>query len=199
MGEADQEETEVFRPTSGRVSGALAMLVAGLVVAVAVLDGEGGFGPRIATAAVLGGTLAWASMLRPRVLLGGDQLVLRNMVETVRIPLAAVEELVVRQVLAVRAGDRRYVSPAVGRPLRKVVRNKPVQHDPARPPTEVPYADYVEQRIRRRAEDARSAAGVRRGSTDQVALAAGVRREPAVLPIALLVLATLAFVASFLL
>ena len=46
---------------------------------------------------------------------------MRNMLETIQIRLVAVEELAVRQVLAVRAADRRWVSTAVGRSLRKTM------------------------------------------------------------------------------
>ena len=72
--------------------------------------------------AVLAAVLAWASMLRPALWATPDHLVMRNMLETVHVPLAAIEQLAVRQVLAVRAGDRRYVSTVVGRPLRKAMR-----------------------------------------------------------------------------
>ena len=54
-------------------------------------------------AALLGGVLVWASLLRPRVSASRETLYLRNMLETIHIPLAAVDELVVRQVLT-RAG-----------------------------------------------------------------------------------------------
>lgn len=198
MGKVHDAETEVFRPTSGRIMGALSLPVAAVVVLVAVLDGEGGFGPRIGATAALLGVLAWASMLRPGLSLTAEHLVMRNMLETIRIPLVAIEELAVRQVLAVRVGDRRFVSPVVGRPWRKLV--KPTgqkQPDPSRPLTEVPYAEFVEQQIRARADDARDRAGVRRGSDEQLALADGVRREPDWLPIGLVALAVLAVVVSF--
>lgn len=200
MGKVHDAETEVFRPTSGRITGALSLPVAAIVVVVAVLDGEGGFGPGIASAAALLGVLAWASMLRPGLSLTPEHLVMRNMLETIHIPLAAVEELAVRQVLAVRVGEKRFVSPVVGRPWRKLVRPGASQEaDPSRPVTEMPYADYVEQQIRQRADDARARAGVRRGSDEQLALADGVRREPAWLPIALTALAAGAVVVSLLL
>ena len=74
--------------------------------------------------AVLAAVLAWASMLRPALWVAGEHLVMRNMLETVHVPLAAIEQLAVRQVLAVRAGDKRYVSTVVGRPWRKAVRTR---------------------------------------------------------------------------
>ena len=45
-------------------------------------------------------------MLRPALWVTREHLVMRNLAETVHIRLAAVEEMAVRQVLAVRAADR---------------------------------------------------------------------------------------------
>ena len=59
---------------------------------------------------------------------------MQNMLETVHVRLAAVEEMAVRQVLAVRAGDRRLVSTVVGRTWRKALlsRRRADEHDAAR-------------------------------------------------------------------
>jgi hypothetical protein len=181
---------ERFRPTSGRVTGVLAVLLAAAVVVIALVDPQRGFSAPVTAVAVLVGLLAWSAMLRPALWVTERHLVMRNMLETIHIPLAAIEELAVRQVLAVRAGDRRFVSSVVGRPLRKVMRHHPREvADPAKPPTEVAYADFVEDRVRELAEQARDRAGVRRGSEEQLALAADVRREPAWVPIALVAVA----------
>ena len=126
---------------------------------------------------------------------------MRNTVETVRVPLSAIEGLAIRQVLAVRAGDKRYVSPAVGRSWRKtMVGDKPAtRKDADLPITEIDYVDYVEQEIRDRMERARAAAGITLLSDEQLALAAGVRRAPAWPPITLVVAAGLSLLASILL
>jgi hypothetical protein len=151
--------------------------------------------------ALLGGVLAWASMLRPALWLTPTDLVMRNMLETVHLPLAAIEEMAVRQVLAVSVGDRRYVSTAVGKSWRKALKSSaPGGREPAgdQRVTDLPYVDFVEQRLRQRVDDAREAAGVRRGSDEQLALAAGVRRERAWLPIGLIAVAAVAFVVTLL-
>jgi hypothetical protein len=189
---------EKFHHTSGRVSGVLALLLAGAVVVVALLDRDAGVSGPVAAGAALAGVLAWATMLRPGLWVTEQHLVMRNMLETVHVPLAAIEELAVRQVLAVRAGERRFVSTVVGRPLRKVVRSQGRVVDPAKPPTEVAYPDYVEDRVRELVDEARDRAGVRRWSDEQAALAAGVRREPAWLPIGLLVACLVVLVATLL-
>lgn len=177
--------------TSGRVTG---WLVVGLAAAVAGLVGvEDSPGSPVVAGAALAAVLAWAAMLRPGLAVRDGHLVLRNMLETVSIPLVAIEQLVVRQVLAVRAGGRRYVSTAVGRSLRKVVTGpRPARgssHGDERRVQVLSEADLVEERVHRLMEDARAVAGIRPGSDEQQALADGVRREPAWVPIALVLVA----------
>ncbi|WP_310529594.1 hypothetical protein [Nocardioides sp.] len=189
-----------FRPTSGRIMGSLAVIAAFAVVVIAVVDPGVVPAPVVAGAALLG-VLGWASMLWPRVSVTPEHLVLRTMVQHQRLPLAAVEDLAVRQVLAVRVGDRRYVSTAIGKSWRKAMvgDRTATRKDADKPITEVAYADYVEQEIRRRMEHARAVAGVGLLSDEQLALAAGVRRKPAWLPIALMAVATLGLLVSFVL
>jgi hypothetical protein len=186
---------ESFRPTSGQVPGWIGLVLVAAVVVFGLADRDRGFPAPVVAGALVLGVLDWAALLRPRVRLEGRWLVLRNMLETVRIPLAAIEEVAVRQVLAVRAGDRRFVSPAVGRSLRRSMRGEKPATMPARP-GEQPYPDFVEERIRHRAEEARAVEGVARYSDEQVALAAGVRREPAWPEIGLLALTVVAFVVT---
>jgi hypothetical protein len=215
-GESSEEDLEHFPPTGGRVVG-----VAGLVLAVGfvvlwVLDRDAVPAP-VAAGAVVGGVLVWSSLLRPRVSVSRETLHLRNMLETVHVPLAAVDELVVRQVLALRVGEKKFVSPAVGRKLRKVIRAPrptpmlapplPDTMDdavgpasaPERAPTEIDYVDHVEGRIRERIAEARTRHGVRAYSDEAAALARDVRREPAWPEIAALVLTTALFVVTLVL
>ena len=189
-----------FRPTSGRIMGSLAVVAASTVVAIAFAD-RAAVPASVVAGAVLLGVLGWASMLWPRVSVTAEDLVLRTMVEYQRLPLAAVENLAVRQVLAVRVGDKRYVSTAVGKPWRKaMVGDRPsARKDADRPVSEIAYADYVEQEIRKRMEHARAVVGVGLLSDEQLALAAGVRRQPAWLPIGLMTAATLGLLAVVLL
>ncbi len=189
-----------FRPTSGRIMGSLAVMAALGVVGIAVTD-PGAVPMAVAAGAALVGVLGWATMLWPRLSVTADDLVMRNMLETVRVPLVAIEELALRQVLAVRAGDKRYVSSAVGKSWRKaMVGDKPVTRKKADMPiTEVDYVDHVEQEIRNRMEQARAAAGIKLLSDEQLALAAGIRREPAWLPITLIVAAVLGLLVSIVL
>jgi len=172
---------ERFRPTSGRLIGIILLAAAAVTAVLSVVDSDSVI-PEVGVGAVLVGILAWSVTLRPRVSLVGDELELRGMVDTVAIPLAAVEELAVRQVLAVRAGDKRYTSPAVGRTRRALVKGKTVTDPDTAKTSRVAapsYAEFVEDRVRQRVDDAIATTGIRRGSPEQVALGAGVRRSPA--------------------
>jgi hypothetical protein len=190
-----EEPVERFRPTSGRVIGVVALVLVAAVILAGILDHDEEFPVTMIAGAVVFGALVWSSMLRPRVWATESDLVLRNMLETIRIPLAAIESVVVRQVLAVGAGDARYVSPAIGHSWRQTFKST---HGAAPKTATESYPVFVEERISQLAEDARAKLGVRRYSDEQVALASGVRREPAWAEIAVLTVAGVVFVASLL-
>lgn len=185
-------KVERFQPTSGRIMGAIALVIAAAVVVIGVVDRDHGYPLSVVLGAVVFGILVWAAMLRPRVWATEDHLVMRNMLHTARIPLAAIEQVAVRQVLAVSAGEQRYVSPAIGRSFRQTVKSNRRTEQSA---TES-YPVFVEERISRLAEDARAQHGVRRFSEEQAALAADVDRTWAWPEIAGLTVFGLAFLVS---
>ena len=196
----DDAVVERFHATSGHVTGWLTVVVAALVVVAGLAYLDEGFPAWVVGAALLVGVLAWAAMLRPALWATGEHLVMRNLAETVHIRLAAVEEMAVRQVLAVRAADRRWVSTVVGRSWRRSItsRREPGAPGDATPRQDMPYADFVEQRLYELVDSARAAAGVRAGSPEQLALPDAVRREPAWLPLGLIAVAALVLVVSLL-
>ena len=178
---------ERFRPTSGRFTG-IVLLVAAIAVATLSLVQRDHVIPEVGAAAVFLGVVAWAVTLRPRISLVRDRLELRGAIDTVSIPLAGIEELAVRQVLAVRAGDKRYVSSALGRTRRQLMKVKAgaislTASDPDTDPNSKvaapSYAQFVEDRIRQRVDAAREASGLARGSAEQVALGSQVERSMA--------------------
>lgn len=178
MSEPSPDET--FPPTNGRVFGIIALAIGALVTVLGLVDGD-----RVSLVAVgvglLFAALAWTALLRPRVSIESDELVLRNMVDTVRVPLAAVEDVVVRQVLAVRAGDKRFTSPAVGRTRRQLGRETLHSGGAAAERTQdEAFGLFVQERIRERAKNERERLGIRVASAEQVALAETARRVPAV-------------------
>ncbi|MEO5852022.1 MAG: hypothetical protein ABIQ15_05875 [Nocardioides sp.] len=190
------DRVEKFQPTSGRITGVV-LVVGGIALAALALLQPSEVIPEVGAGGALAAVLGWAASLRPGVSVVEDDLQLRNMLETVTIPLVAVEELAVRQVLAVRAGRKRYTSPALGRGRRSLATRGTAADTPTdgQRHVSVTYPEYVEQQIRKRVADACAAAGVRPGSAEQLALAAGVRREPAWPEIVAIVVSVLALTA----
>jgi hypothetical protein len=198
----ERDVVEQFHPTNGRVTGWLTVVLAGAVVVAGLAYLDEGFPPWVLAAGLLVGVLAWAAMLRPALWATREHLVMRNLSETVHIRLAAVEEMAVRQVLAVRAADRRFVSTVVGRTLRKSLRSghRDLATDAALAPTEgMHYADFVENRLHDLVDKARSRAGVRPGTQEQLALPDAVRRQRDWLPTALIAVSVGLLVVSILL
>ena len=128
-----------------------------------------------------------------------DRLVMRGMVGTVEVPLAAIEQVAVRQVLAVRAGEKRYVSPVVSKSRRRLTRAERVRGAERPVQGEVSYADFVEERILHLAEQARSERGVALLSDEQLALGRDVRRAWAWPVVAAVTVPLVLFVLSVLL
>lgn len=210
--ESERSETVVerFPPTSGRFSGILGLLTAVVVLVAAVWAGLEGTALGVAIVAVLGAVLVWIALLRPQVSVTESDLVLRGMLHTDRIPLAAIEKVVITQVLAVAAGGRRFVSPAIGHSVRESAKRRRLGgleqqgfDDLARAATprsggRGAVQEYVESRIVHLAEEERARHGVPRGSAEQRALAAGIRRTwawPEIGGIAVLALAFLVWLA----
>ncbi len=144
----------------------------------------------VPAAALLGGIVLYTSTVRPRVLVHGRDLVLRNMLSTVRLPLASIEELAVRQVMAVRAGGKRYVCAGTGRPMRQALKGSAVQRareemgglrgEMAKATVREPgmnYGDFVEIRLQELVNEDRMRRGIKRYSPEADELAKQVRRE----------------------
>lgn len=196
------DEVQRYSQTSGRVLGAIGVVAAAVTAVMVLLRSDE---PSWATVAlsVFFGALAWAALLRPRLELGRSDLVLRNMLSTDTVPLAAIESVTVRQVLVVFAGDRRFTSAAVGRTRRQLVKENfrgsgggggqmmgmlpafPSSPDkPDDPKTS--FGLFVEERVRSRVADALAREGIKARSADQARLAEGIRRRPAIVEIAVL-------------
>jgi hypothetical protein len=190
---------ERFEATSGRVTGWMTVVLCALLVVAALAYLDDGFPAWIGAAGLLVGILAWAAMLRPALWATEEHLVMRNLAETIHIRLAAVEELAVRQVTAVRAADRRFVSTVVGRSWRRSITSRRNPSPEDGPRDGMPYADWAEHRLHELVDAARTREGVRPGSKEQLALPDAVRREPAVVPAALIAAAVVALLVSLVL
>jgi hypothetical protein len=177
-------------------NGGTVMPILGGIVVVAFIVGwavdRDGVPLWVPALALLIGALLYTSTVRPRVMIRGHDLVLRNMVSTTVIPLAAVDQLAVRQVLAVRVGDQRHVCSGVGRSFRQAM--KATALEPA-----VNYADFVEIRLQELVNEDRARRGVKRFSAEADELGEQVRRERAWPEIAALAATGLLFVVAVLL
>lgn len=171
------KRAQTFRSPGGVVTGALTVLVTLALAAFGAFYPGAGWPDWLIAAMVLLAVLAYVAQIRPAVVLAESHLVLRNMLETVRVPWPAVGEVLVRQVLTVEVGDRVFDSPAVGRSPRQISR------DAALPPdhhaTESSFGLFIETAIQHRAADARAQQGIEDASDEQAALAAGVHRTRA--------------------
>jgi hypothetical protein len=189
-----EDVVEDFGPSSGRITGILGVAVCVGIVVLGVAESARGFPPAVVWAALFGGVLFWAALLRPRVRVTESELRLRNMLTTVSVPLAAIEQIVVRQTLSVRAGERRYVSSAIGKTWRQLLKSDRGTD----PGANAPYPDLVEQRLHKLAEDARIREGVGLMSDEQLERAKAVRREWAWPEIVLLGFTALGFAVALL-
>jgi hypothetical protein len=207
-GSTDEHVQETFARNGGLfVSVVGGLVVVGLVVAW-LLDTDS-LPLWVPAVAVLGGVLIYASTVRPRVMVEGAELVLRNMLSTVRIPLATIEEIAVQQVLAVRAGERRYVCAGAGRTLRTVMKGSRMQKARTRassltgeyfPEIErgIDYGDYIETRVRELMRADRARRGISSVfSPEAEELRTRIRREWAWPEIALLAAAVAFVVVAF--
>jgi len=208
-GGPDDVTVEKFAQNGGHVVAGLGALIVGAMLVGWALD-PGGVALWVVPLALVIAVLIWTSMLRPRVLVHGSSLVMRNMVTTVRIPLAAVEEIAVRQVMAVRAGDKRYLCAGVGRSLRQAMQGSMMQRArqqvgglsgevAAVAEPGMIYADYVEMRLHELVKADRARRGLKALSPEVEALAAQVRREPAWPELGALGLSVLLFLLAVLL
>ncbi|HEX5861956.1 MAG TPA: hypothetical protein VFY58_08945 [Nocardioides sp.] len=189
-----EEVMEDFGPSSGRITGVLGVAICVGIVVLGVAESARGFPPAAVWAALFGGVLFWAALLRPRVRVTESELRLRNMVSTVSVPLAAIEQIVVRQVLSVRAGEDRYVSSAIGKTWRQLLKSGSERE----PGANAPYPDFVEERLHKLAEDARIREGIDLMSDGQLERARAVSREWAWPEIVLLGFTALGFVVALL-
>jgi hypothetical protein len=212
-GTTDEGDTTVekFAPNGGTAIAVVgAVVVLAFVVSWVVdMDDVPLWVPALA---LLGGVVLYTSSVRPRVMVKGRDLVFRNMLSTTYLPLASIEELAVRQVMAVRAGGKRYVCAGAGRPLRQAMKGsamqrareqmggmngldplvRPLQGEMAQAAAREPgmnYADFVEMRVQELVNEDRVRRGVKRFSPEADELAKQIRREPAWPEIAALVVA----------
>jgi hypothetical protein len=164
---------ETFRSTGAMVFGGITILGM-LALAVAAAFPDAGAPGWVTAALVLFAVVVYIAQVRPAVVLDESELVLRNMLETVHVPWAAVGEVRVRQFLSVEVGEQELNCAGVGRSRRQIRRDSRmvVEANPA----EASFGRFVETKIRNRASDARKRKGILAKSPEQAALIDDVRR-----------------------
>lgn len=194
-GATNDAVVERFPSTTGRIPALICLVTAGIVLVLAIWPRDTGTPLGVALVAGFAVVLIWVVMLRAAVMVTAQDLVLRNMLITFRIPLAGIDKVVITQVLAVYAGGKRYVSPAIGYTLRQTVRSRRPQRRRSDDEVDVlrTAQGFVEERIRFHMREARERARIVEGSPEQQALAGQVRRSPAWLEIAGLVVFAAAY------
>jgi hypothetical protein len=117
---ADRGGDRRFTPTSGTVMGWLGVGVAAVVLVAVLVDDQSLGAVRFCLAVAISGLLVWCYLLRPRVVIGSDQLELRNAFSSWHVPLADIRRVRVRAITSVHTDERRYDGVAIGRPVRAI-------------------------------------------------------------------------------
>ncbi|WP_310964459.1 hypothetical protein [Nocardioides terrisoli] len=151
-------------PTSGSVSGWLGECIVVIVIIMAVTGGGGLPMARVVIGALLVAVLIWAFLLRSRVVLRDDGILLRNVFSDTSVPYGLVDRVTVRSVTHVFVGERRYVGVGVGRSRRAMTRQTPTRGtEPDTPRTRLAGSDlpdFLEQQVAVRLKDATPGEGV---------------------------------------
>jgi hypothetical protein len=213
--QATDQQVHRFRPTNGRVTGVLGLVLCAFVAAAFVASQSWSVALPGVLACAFVAVLVWLAMLRPDVAATDSELRLRTMAETVVIPMASIETVVVRRYLLVRSGGRRYICPAISRSLRKTVgaemKWRPQQMfspasaadrladstgSGAAPDQDLAYADFVEQRIAHLAASDRQRRGIEERSEEEYELGSQTVRRVARLELGALAVLAVAFVVA---
>lgn len=118
----DPRPVERFKPTSGMFVGWAGIAIAAAVVVSVLLTERSALGLKFALGAAFFGVLSWATQLRPRATVYPRHVVLRNTVRDAHVPLVQVDEVSMRQFLAVHVGEERYVCIGIGSSRRQEMR-----------------------------------------------------------------------------
>jgi len=217
MASEQAAEIQRFRATNGRVMGGIGLALCLVATVMLIATETRAVAVPGAIGCVFVGVLVWMALLRPSVVATSTELRLRTLFESISIPLASVEAVVVRRYLVVRSGGRRYICPAISRPLRKTIRDElkwsgsnPMQpglsvdrlgeatgenlQTDVKSEQELAYADFVEQRITSLAANDRARRGIAERSEEEYELGSQVVRRTAWLEIGVLAVLAAAFV-----
>lgn len=192
------EQVERFTVWSSKIVGVIGLVAVAVIVLLGVTGAGGDYHPAVYAVCGLIGVVIWVVIIRPEVAIAGDRLVLRNPLNKVGIPLAAIEQIAVRRWVAVRVGDRTLTNAGISRSRRQGARDDQRKDVTGIEIAALSYGAIVERRIQRQAEEARDRQGIKLHSDEQLALAADVRKTWAWPEIAALAVLSVAVVVTML-
>lgn len=192
------EQVERFTVWSSNIVGVIGLVAVAVIVLLGVTGAGGDYHPAVYAVCGLIGVVIWVVIIRPEVAIAGDRLVLRNPLNKVGIPLAAIEQIAVRRWVAVRVGDRTLTNAGISRSRRQGARDDQRKDVTGIEIAALSYGAIVERRIQRQAEEARDRQGIKLHSDEQLALAADVRKTWAWPEIAALAVLSVAVVVTML-
>ncbi|WP_408896427.1 hypothetical protein ACJ5H2_16075 [Nocardioides sp. R1-1] len=151
--------------SGGLVPGVVGLVLVAGTFGYGLFEPEAGFAPWAYPLCLLAGAAVWVVMVRPALRLHPDDVELRNILDSHRVPYALVTSVDIGHVTVVHAGDERYVGSGFGRGRRTMRQDKAASGDT--PLEKRSTAWLIENRIERRAQAARDAASWS-GATSQV-------------------------------
>ena len=120
---------ERFKPTGGVFVGYAGLAAAALALGYVVLFVHTVTGLQVALGAVFIGVVVWVTQVRPRATAYPRHVVLKNSVRDAHVPLAAVDEVAMGQMLNLWVGDERYVCIGIGQSIREDLKTRRRKQD----------------------------------------------------------------------
>lgn len=143
--------------TGGKAGGVCGIASVVIVLVLSALDPTGDLPLWAYPCAALAVVAMWAILLRPAVVLGPDEVELRNILHSRWIPYARISELRVDIVTTFQTDEGPYVASGFGRSRRKIRRD--IRGLVEEKPTNPSLGWLVEQKLLRRIDDAKYATG----------------------------------------
>lgn len=113
-----------FRATPTMIVGILGILLIAGLCSFPIVDGPADARVTATGALLLFGAIAWTTLIRPAMVYRTDSLLLRNVLYDVEIPWALVDDIEVRQVAVVYAGETKYLCAGLSKARRHLVRGQ---------------------------------------------------------------------------
>lgn len=115
---------ERFKPTSGQMLGYAGIGLSLFALGYVVWTVHTMTGLRIGLGAVFFGAVVWVTQVRPRATAYTHHVVLKNAVRDAHVPLAAVDEVGISQLLSLWVGERRFSCIGIGSSIRADLKSR---------------------------------------------------------------------------